>query len=197
MASTTNYPANLQEIIDAPVEEVTGPRAAKTKAIATMAIPADAANAAKARTKRVAAEKKAHKKAHADFKRQLKATRKTLSQIWKEERKKDRLAKAAQKADKKARRKTKAPKAKAPKLTEEQKLMKRARKAYETEMRRRVKFMRTFSEKYMEYRDFLRLDQEGNHAITEWHEEAEEEFGVQLSAEEQAVQLTLEDGFVC
>ena len=197
MASTTNYPANLQEIIDAPVEEVTGPRAAKTKAIATMAIPADAAKAAKARTKRVAAEKKAHKKAHADFKRQLKATRKTLTQIWKEERKKDRLAKAAQKADKKARRKTKAPKAKAPKLTEEQKLMKRARKAYETEMRRRVKFMRQFSEKYMEYRDFLRLDQEGNHAITEWHEEAEEEFGVKLSAEEQAIQLTLEDGFVC
>ena len=197
MASTTNYPANLQEIIDAPVEEVTGPRAAKTKAIAALAIPADAAKAAKARTKRVAAEKKAHKKAHADFKRQLKATRKTLTQIWKEERKKDRLAKAAQKADKKARRKTKAPKAKAPKLTEEQKLMKRARKAYETEMRRRVKFMRTFSEKYMEYRDFLRLDQEGNHAITEWHEEAEEEFGVQLSAEEQAIQLTLEDGFVC
>ena len=75
--------------------------------------------------------------------------------------------------------------------------MKRARKAYETEMRRRVKFMRTFSEKYMEYRDFLRLDQEGNHTITEWHEEAEEEFGVQLSAEEQAIQLTLEDGFVC
>ena len=146
MASTTNYPANLQQIIDAPVEEVTGPRAAKTKAIATMAIPSDAAKAAKARTKRVAAEKKAHKKAHADFKRQLKATRKTLTQIWKEERKKDRLAKAAQKADKKARRKTKAPKAKAPKLTEEEKLMKRARKAYETEMRRRVKFMRTFSE---------------------------------------------------
>ena len=162
-----------------------------------MAIPTDAAKAAKARTKRVAAEKKAHKKAHADFKRQLKATRKTLSQIWKEERKKDRLAKAAQKADKKARRKTKAPKAKAPKLTEEQKLMKRARKAYETEMRRRVKFMRQFSEKYMEYRDFLRLDQKGNHAITEWHEEAEEEFGVQLSAEEQVIQLTLEDGFVC
>ena len=108
MASTTNYPANLQQIIDAPVEEVTGPRAAKTKAIATMAIPADAAKAAKARTKRVAAEKKAHKKAHGDFKRQLKATRKTLKQIWKEERKKDRLAKAAQKADKKARRKTKA-----------------------------------------------------------------------------------------
>ena len=196
MASTTNYPANLQEIIDAPVEEVTGPRAAKTKAIATMAIPTDAAKAAKARTKRVAAEKKAHKKAHADFKRQLKATRKTLTQIWKEERKKDRLAKAAQKADKKARRKTKAPKAKAPKLTEEQKLMKRARKAYETEMRRRVKFMRQFSEKYMEYRDFLRLDQEGNHAITEWQQEAEEEFGVKLSAEEQAVELTLEDGFV-
>jgi len=202
MASTTNYPANLQQIIDAPVEEVTGPRAAKTKAIATMAIPTDAAKAAKARTKRVAAEKKAHKKAHGDFKRQLKATRKTLTQIWKEERKKDRLAKAAQKADKKARRKTKAlmakaQKAKAPKLTEEQKLMKRARKAYETEMRRRVKFMRQFSEKYMEYRDFLRLDQEGNHAITEWHEEAEEEFGVQLSAEEQAIELTLEDGFVC
>ena len=196
MASTTNYPANLQQIIDAPVEEVTGPRAAKTKAIATMAIPADAAKAAKARTKRVAAEKKAHKKAHGDFKRQLKATRKTLKQIWKEERKKDRLAKAAQKADKKARRKTKAPKAKAPKLTEKQKLMKRARKAYETEMRRRVKFMRTFSEKYMEYRDFLRLDQEGNHTITEWHEEAEEEFGVQLSAEEQAIELTLDDGFV-
>ena len=197
MASTTNYPANLQEIIDAPVEEVTGPRAAKTKAIAIMAIPTDAAKAAKARTKRVAAEKKAHKKAHADFKRQLKATRKTLSQIWKEERKKDRLAKAAQKADKKARRKTKAPKAKAPKLTEEEKLMKRARKAYETEMRRRVKFMRTFSEKYMEYREFLRLDQKGNHAITEWNQEAEEEFGVQLSAEQQAIQLTLEDGFVC
>ena len=197
MASTTNYPANLQEIIDAPVEEVTGPRAAKTKAIAIMAIPTDAAKASKARTKRVAAEKKAHKKAHADFKRQLKATRKTLSQIWKEERKKDRLAKQAQKADKKARRKTKAPKAKAPKLTEEEKLMKRARKAYETEMRRRVKFMRTFSEKYMEYREFLRLDQKGNHAITEWHEEAEEEFGVQLSAEEQAIELTLEDGFVC
>ena len=196
MASTTNYPANLQEIIDAPVEEVTGPRAAKTKAITIMAIPANAAKAAKARTKRVAAEKKAHKKAHADFKRQLKATRKTLSQIWKEERKKDRLAKQAQKADKKARRKTKAPKAKAPKLTEEQKLMKRARKAYETEMRRRVKFMRQFSEKYMEYREFLRLDQKGNHAITEWHEEAEEEFGVQLSAEEQAIELTLEDGFV-
>ena len=192
MASTTNYPANLQEIIDAPVEEVTGPRASKTKAIAIMAVPTEAAKAAKARTKRVAAEKKAHKKAHSDFKRQLKATRKTLTQIWKEERKKDRLAKAAQKADKKARRKTKAPKAKAPKLTEEEKLMKRARKAYETEMRRRVKFMRTFSEKYMEYREFLRLDQEGN----KWHQEAEEEFGVKLSTEEQAIELTLEDGFV-
>ena len=54
--------------------------------------------------------------------------------------------------------------------------MKRARKAYETEMRRRVKFMRTFSEKYMEYREFLRLDQKGNHTMAEWHEEAEEEF---------------------
>ena len=196
MASTTNYPANLQEIIDAPVEEVTGPRAAKTKAIATMAIPTDAAKAAKARTKRVAAEKKAHKKAHGDFKRQLKATRKTLSQIWKEERKKNRLAKAAQKADKKARRKTKALmakalKAKAPKLTEEQKLMKRARKAYETEMRRRVKFMRQFSEKYMEYREFLRLDQEGNHNINPFTEEPEEDKMVST------VELTLEDGFVC
>ena len=196
MASTTNYPANLQEIIDAPVEEVTGPRAAKTKAIATMAIPADAAKAAKARTKRVAAEKKAHKKAHADFKRQLKATRKTLSQIWKEERKKDRLAKAAQKADKKARRKTKALmakalKAKAPKLTEEQKLMKRARKAYETEMRRRVKFMQQFGEKYMEYREFLRMDQEGNHNINPFTEEPEEDKMVST------VELTLEDGFVC
>ena len=195
MASTTNYPANLQEIIDAPVEEVTGPRAAKTKAIATMAIPADAAKAAKARTKRVAAEKKAHKKAHADFKRQLKATRKTLTQIWKEERKKDRLAKAAQKADKKARRKTKALmakalKAKAPKLTEEQKLMKRARKAYETEMRRRVKFMRQFGEKYIEYREFLRLDQEGNHNINPFTEEPEEDKMVST------VELTLEDGFV-
>ena len=196
MASTTNYPANLQEIIDAPVEEVTGPRAAKTKAIATMAIPADAAMAAKARTKRIAAEKKAHKKAHADFKRQLKATRKTLTQIWKEERKKDRLAKAAQKADKKARRKTKAlkakaAKAKAPKLTEEQKLMKRARKAYETEMRRRVKFMKQFGEKYMEYREFLRLDQEGNHNINPFTEEPEEDKMVST------VELTLEDGFVC
>ena len=191
MASTTNYPANLQEIIDAPVEEVTGPRAAKIKAIATMAIPADAAKAAKARTKRVAAEKKAHKKAHADFKRQLKATRKTLTQIWKEERKKDRLAKAAQKADKKARRKTKALKAKAPKLTEEQKLMKRARKAYETEMRRRVKFMKQFGEKYMEYREFLRMDQEGNHNINPFTEEPEEDKMVST------VELTLEDGFVC
>ena len=195
MASTTNYPANLQEIIDAPVEEVTGPRAAKTKAIATMAIPADAAKAAKARTKRIAAEKKAHKKAHADFKRELKATRKTLSQIWKEERKKDRLAKAAQKADKKARRKTKALmakalKAKAPKLTEEQKLMKRARKAYETEMRRRVKFMRQFGEKYMEYREFLRMDQEGNHNINPFTEEPEEDKMVST------VELTLADGFV-
>ena len=196
MASTTNYPANLQQIIDAPVEEVTGPRAAKTKAIATMAIPADAAKAAKARTKRVAAEKKAHKKAHADFKRQLKATRKTLSQIWKEERKKNRLAKAAQKADKKARRKTKAlkakaAKAKAPKLTDHEKLMKRARKAYETEMRRRVKFMRQFGEKYMEYREFLRLDQEGNHNINPFTEEPEEDKMVST------VELTLEDGFVC
>ena len=196
MASTTNYPANLQEIIAAPVEEVTGPRAAKPKAIATMAIPADAAMAAKARTKRIAAEKKAHKKAHADFKRQLKATRKTLTQIWKEERKKDRLAKAAQKADKKARRKTKALmakalKAKAPKLTEEQKLMKRARKAYETEMRRRVKFMKQFGEKYMEYREFLRMDQEGNHNINPFTEEPEEDKMVST------VELTLEDGFVC
>ena len=196
MASTTNYPANLQQIIDAPVEEVTGPRAAKTKAIATMAIPTDAAKAAKARTKRVAAEKKAHKKAHGDFKRQLKATRKTLREIWKEERKKDRLAKAAQKADKKARRKTKALmakalKAKAPKLTEEQKLMKRARKAYETEMRRRVKFMKQFGEKYMEYREFLRMDQEGNHNINPFTEEPEEDKMVST------VELTLEDGFVC
>ena len=191
MASTTNYPANLQEIIDAPVEEVTGPRAAKTKAIATMAVPTDAAKAAKARTKRIAAEKKAHKKAHADFKRQLKATRKTLTQIWKEERKKDRLAKAAQKADKKARRKTKALKAKVPKLTDHEKLMKRARKAYETEMRRRVKFMRQFGEKYMEYREFLRMDQEGKHNINPFTEEPEEDKMVST------VELTLEDGFVC
>ena len=102
-------------------------------------------------------------------------------------------AKAAKAEEKKQKAAAKEAKAKAPKLTEEQKLMKRARKAYETEMRRRVKFMRQFSEKYMEYRDFLRLDQEGNHAITEWHEEAVEEFGVQLSAEE----IELEDGFVC
>ena len=195
MASSTNYPANLHQIIDAPVELVTGPRAAKTKAIATMAVPTDAAKAAKARTKRIAAEKKAHKKAHADFKRELKATRKTLSQIWKEERKKNRLAKAAQKADKKARRKTKALmakalKAKAPKLTEEQKLMKRARKAYETEMRRRVKFMKQFGEKYMEYREFLRMDQEGNHNINPFTEEPEEDKMVST------VELTLADGFV-
>ena len=222
MASTTNYPANLQQIIDAPVEEVSGPRAAKTKAIATMAIPTDAAKAAKARTKRIAAEKKAHKKAHANFKRELKATRKALTTGWKEQaatkreltrcvnyifkseekrKKKEakekraaaKAAKAAKAEVKKQKAAAKAAKAKAPKLTEEQKLMKRARKAYETEMRRRVKFMRQFSEKYMEYRDFLRLDQEGNHTITEWHEEAEEEFGVQLSAEE----IELEDGFVC
>ena len=222
MASTTNYPANLQQIIDAPVEEVTGPRAAKTKAIATMAIPADAAKAAKARTKRIAAEKKAHKKAHADFKRQLKATRKALTTGWKEQaatkreltrcinyifkseekrkkkeaKEKRAAAKAAKAAAKKQKAAAKAAKAKAPKLTDHEKLMKRARKAYETEMRRRVKFMRQFSEKYMEYRDFLNMDQEGNHTITEWHEEAEEEFGVQLSAEEQAIELTLEDGFV-
>ena len=44
---------------------------------------------------------------------------------------------------------------------------------------------------------FPKAGPEGNHAITEWHQEAEEEFGVQLSAEEQAIQLTLEDGFVC
>lgn len=215
MASTTNYPANLQQIIDAPVEEVTGPRAAKTKAIATMAIPADAAKAAKARTKRIAAEKKAHKKAHADFKRQLKATRKALTKGWKEkaatkraltrcinhifkseEKKKKKVAKvmrAAAKAAKAEEKKQKAAAkaAKAPKLTDHEKLMKRARKAYETEMRRRVKFMRQFGEKYMEYREFLRLDQEGNHNINPFTEEPEEDKMVST------VELTLEDGFVC
>ncbi len=217
MASTTNYPANLQQIIDAPVEEVTGPRAAKTKAIATMAIPADAAKAAKARTKRIAAEKKAHKKAHADFKRQLKATRKALTKGWKEkaatkraltrcinhifkseEKKKKKVAKVMRAAaktakaeEKKQKAAAKAAKTKAPKLTEHEKLMKRARKAYETEMRRRVKFMRQFGEKYMEYREFLRLDQEGNHNINPFTEEPEEDKMVST------VELTLEDGFVC
>jgi hypothetical protein len=214
MASTTNYPANLQQIIDAPVEEVTGPRAAKTKAIATMAIPADAAKAAKDRTKRIAAEKKAHKKAHANFKRELKATRKALTTGWKEEaatkreldrcvnyifkseekrkKKEAKVKRAAAKAAKAEEKKQKAAaKAKAPKLTEEQRLMKRARKAYETEMRRRVKFMRKFSEKYMEYREFLRLDQEGNHNINPFTEEPEQDKMVST------VELTLEDGFVC
>ena len=46
--SNANFPTNLQQIIDAPVEEVTGPRVAKTKAIATMTIPVNAAKAAKA-----------------------------------------------------------------------------------------------------------------------------------------------------
>ena len=217
MASTTNYPANLQQIIDAPVEEVTGPRAAKTKAIATMAIPADAAKAAKDRTKRIAAEKKAHKKAHANFKRELKATRKALTTGWKEEaatkrelarsvnyifkseekrkkkeaKEKRAAAKAAKAEEKKQKAAVKAAKAKAVKLTDHEKLMKRARKAYETEMRRRVKFMRKFSEKYMEYREFLRLDQEGNHNINPFTEEPEQDKMVST------VELTLEDGFVC
>ena len=206
MSSTTNFPANLTEIMNAPVEEVTGPRVSKTKAIATMALPTDAAKAAKARTKRIAAEKKAHKKAHANFKRELKATRKALTTGWKEEaatkrelarsvnyifkseekrkkkeakeqRKLDILAKKAQKADKKAKRKTKAIKAK---LTKEQKLMKTASKAYETEMRRRVSFMKKFGEKFMDYAEFLRLDKEGNQNINPFTEEPE-----------------LEDGFVC
>ncbi len=206
MSSTTNFPANLTEIMNAPVEEVTGPRVSKTKAIATMALPTDAAKAAKARTKRIAAEKKAHKKAHANFKRELKATRKALTTGWKEEaatkrelaravnmifrseekrkkkeakeqRKLDLLAKKVQKADKKAKRKTKAIKAK---LTEEQKLMKRARKAYEKEMHRRVTFMNKFGEKFMNYAEFLRMDQEGNHNINPFTEEPE-----------------LDDGFVC
>ena len=206
MSSITNFPANLTEIMNAPVEEVTGPRSAKTKAIATMAIPADAAKASNDRTKRIAAEKKAHKKAHTDFKRELKATRKTLTKGWKEEaatkrelaraaniifrsdekrkkkeakeqRKLDLLAKKVQKADKKAKRKTKAIKAK---LTEEQKLMKRASKAYEKEMHRRVTFMKKFGEKFMNYAEFLRMDQEGNHNINPFTEEPE-----------------LEDGFVC
>ena len=83
----------------------------------------------------------------------------------------------------------KAAKAKAPKLTDHEKLMKRARKAYETEMRRRVKFMRQFSEKYMEYREFLRLDQEGNHTINPFTEEPEQDRMVST--------VELEDGFVC
>ena len=215
--SNANFPANLQQIIDAPVEEVTGPRAAKTKAIATMAVPTDAAKAAKARTKRIAAEKKAHKKAHADFKRELKATRKALTTGWKEqaatkreltrcinyifkseEKKKKKAAKvkraaakAAKVAEKKQKAAAKKAKAKAPKLTDHQKLMKRARKAYETEMRRRVKFMKQFGEKYMEYREFLRMDQEGNHNINPFTEEPEEDKMVST------VELTLEDGFVC
>lgn len=206
MSSTTNFPANLTEIMNAPVEEVTGPRVSKIKAIASMALPTNAAKAAKGRTKRIAAEKKAHKKAHANFKRELKATRKALTTGWKEEaatkrelarcvnlifrneekrkkkeakeqRKLDILAKKAQKADKKAKRKTKVIKAK---LTKEQKLMKRASKAYETEMRRRVSFMKKFGEKFMDYAEFLRLDKEGNHNINPFTEEPE-----------------LEDGFVC
>jgi len=215
--SNANYPANLQQIIDAPVEEVTGPRAAKTKAIATMAIPANAAKAAKARTKRIAAEKKAHKKAHVNFKRELKATRKALTTGWKEEaatkrelarcvdyifkseekrkkkeaKEKRAAAKAAKAEEKKQKAAVKAAKAKAVKLTDHEKLMKRARKAYETEMRRRVKFMRQFSEKYMEYREFLRLDQEGNHTINPFTEEPEQDRMVST------VELTLEDGFVC
>uniref|UniRef100_A0A6C0KAL7 Uncharacterized protein n=1 Tax=viral metagenome TaxID=1070528 RepID=A0A6C0KAL7_9ZZZZ len=215
--SNANFPTNLQQIIDAPVEEVTGPRVAKTKAIATMAIPANAAKAAKARTKRIAAEKKAHKKAHATFKRELKATRKTLTTGWKEEaatkrelarcvnyifkseekrkkkeaKEKRAAAKAAKAEEKKQKAAVKAAKAKAAKLTDHEKLMKRARKAYETEMRRRVKFMRQFSEKYMEYREFLRLDQEGNHTINPFTEEPEQDRMVST------VELTLEDGFVC
>ena len=69
--------------------------------------------------------------------------------------------------------------------------MKRARKAYETEMRRRVKFMRQFGEKYMEYSEFLRMDQEGNPHIIPLREEPEEDKMVST------VELTLEDGFVC
>ena len=205
MSSTTNFPANLTEIINAPVEEVTGPRASKVKAVKMMALPTEAAKAAKARTKKLAARKKAHPV----FKRELKATRKALTTGWKEEaaakkeldkrvnlifrteekrkkkeakeqRKLDLLAKKAEKADKKAKRKTKAPKAIKAKLTKEQKLMKRASKAYETEMRRRVIFMKKFGEKFMDYAEFLRLDKEGNHNINPFTEEPE-----------------LEDGFVC
>lgn len=209
MSSTTNFPANLTEIMNAPVEEVTGPRASKVKAVKMMSLPTEAAKAAKALTKRIAAEKKAHKKAHSKFKRELKATRKALTTGWKEEaaakkeldkrvnlifrteekrkkkeakeqRKLDLLAKKAEKADKKAKRKTKAPKAIKAKLTKEQKLMKRASKAYETEMRRRVIFMKKFGEKFMDYAEFLRLDKEGNHNINPFTEEPE-----------------LEDVFVC
>ena len=109
----------------------------------------------------------------------------------KEAKEKRAAAKAAKAAAKKQKAAAKAAKAKAPKLTDHEKLMKRARKAYETEMRRRVKFMRQFSEKYMEYREFLRLDQEGNHTINPFTEEPEQDRMVST------VELTLEDGFVC
>ena len=170
MSNTINFPDNIEEIMNAPVDVVTGPRKAKMKAEIKMSLPSAVANMAKTRIKRIADAKRVHKKEHTLFKRELKVTLRSLKLNWKvtakskkdtaraqkkaekeeakEQRKLDLLAKKVQKDDKKSKRKTKAPKATKSKLTNEEKLANKAKRSWNTEVCRRKKWEREYQAKF-------------------------------------------------
>ena len=222
----------IEAAMNAPVEHPTGPRSSKVIAAARIASPINAANAAKQRKRRIAAEKKEAvkqrkldraalkaqkvtktkvtkskvtkskvtkpkkvvkpmtaiakqaakqskvrrksiqeaKKSHTTFKKSLKATRSQLNLKWKEEanavkavKKAEKEAEAAEKkavkaakkaareeaiVAKKAAKASKPPTPKKATLTDEQKHENKARRAYKTEMNRRVKWGREFQAKF-------------------------------------------------
>ena len=134
-----------------------------------------AAKAAKTRRKSLVAQKKAH----GAFKKELKATRRTLKASWKEQAKAQKAIAKAEKeeaaAAKKAAKVAKATTPKRVKLTDEQKLRNKAKRAYQTEMNRRAKWERSFQAKFADLEDLLNP------------------FTEKFNAEEPE----LEDGFVC
>ena len=217
----------INNAMTAPVEMVEGPRKSKVIAAARIAAPVAAAEAAKERKHRIAAEKReareqrkldriakkaqkadkankrktkvvkpmtlvakdaakaaktrrksltAQKKAHSAFKKELKTTRRTLKASWKEQAKAQKaIVKAEKEATRQAKKAQKAATPKRVKLTDEQKLRNKAKRAYQTEMNRRAKWERSFQAKFADLEDLLNP------------------FTEKFSAEEPE----LEDGFVC
>ena len=145
----------------------------KTKVVKPMtSVAKDAAKAAKTRRKSLVAQKKAH----SAFKKELKTTRRTLKASWKEQAKAQKaIAKAEKEATRQAKKAQKAATPKRVKLTDEQKLRNKAKRAYQTEMNRRAKWERSFQAKFADLEDLLNP------------------FTEKFNAEDPE----LEDGFVC
>ena len=125
----------------------------KTKIVKPMtSVAKDAAKAAKTRRKSLVAQKKVH----SAFKKELKTTRRTLKASWKEQAKAQKaIAKAEKEATRQAKKAQKAATPKRVKLTDEQKLRNKAKRAYQTEMNRRAKWERSFQAKFADLEDLL------------------------------------------